>query len=189
MQILVLRRPSLEDYGQILLDHLVDLERLALLAIIIHLTGLLQLELISLIHSINISRFMFSSLTLLKLAYSHNRHIREPLLPHHLDHMHRGPRDSSLNWAWLWLELLRSLEILVWLFSWRHTPCHILFLLIFAYMSIAYIIGFRGMILSIMQHSIMRYKIWLFRVGQLVKAKCDHQFPAYAFYTYSSSSS
>ena len=161
MQILVLRRPSLEDYGQILLDHLVDLERLALLAIIIHLTGLLQLELISLIHSINISRFMFSSLTLLKLAYSHNRHIREPLLPHHLDHMHRGPRDSSLNWAWLWLELLRSLEILVWLFSWRHTPCHILFLLIFAYMSIAYIIRFRGMILSVVWHFTMQDRTWL----------------------------
>ncbi|KAL6334023.1 hypothetical protein AAG906_000077 [Vitis piasezkii] len=111
MQLLVLRRPLLEVYGQILillltvrgrsrLDHLVDLERLTLLVIsirglrIIHLIGLLQSELISLIHSISISisRFMFRSLTLLKLACSHDHHIREdtglivPLVSHVLPH-------------------------------------------------------------------------------------------------------
>ena len=105
--LLVLKRPSLEDYGRILLfpltvrrksllDHLVDLERSALLAIsiegphITHLTDLLQSGLISLIHSISISRIMIRSLTLLRLACSHDHHIREPLLTHHLDHMHRG---------------------------------------------------------------------------------------------------
>ena len=135
MQLSVLRRPLLEDYGQILLipltirgrswlDHLVGLERLTLLVINIrgphftHLTGLLQLELIYLIHSININRFMFNNLTLLRLSCSHDHHIQEPLLPCHLDHMHRGPWDSSLHWAWLWLKLLRSLETLVWLFLW-----------------------------------------------------------------------
>ncbi|RVW88467.1 hypothetical protein CK203_043917 [Vitis vinifera] len=30
---------------------------------------------------------------------SHDHHIREPLFPHRLDHMHRGLRDSSLHWA------------------------------------------------------------------------------------------
>ena len=84
MQLSLLRRPLLKDYGQILLlpltvrgksrlDHLVDLERLVLLAInirgphITHFTDLLQSELIYLIHSINIKRFMSSSLTLLRL--------------------------------------------------------------------------------------------------------------------------
>ena len=112
----MLRWLSLKDYGQILLlpltirgrgrlDHLVDLERLALLAISIrglyftHLIGFLQSELIYLIHIISISRFMFNGLTLLRLAYSHDHHIREPLLTRHLDHMHIDPRDSSLHWA------------------------------------------------------------------------------------------
>ena len=115
-QLSVLRRPSLEDYGQILLlpltvrgrsrlDHLVDLERLALLVInigglrITHFIGLLQSWLIYLIHSISISRIMFRSLTLLRLACSHDHHIREPLLTRHLDHMYRGQRDSSRHWA------------------------------------------------------------------------------------------
>ena len=177
MQLLVLRRPLLKGYGQILLlpltirrrsrlDHLPDLKRLALLAIsirgprITHLTGLLQSKDISLIHSISISQFMFSGLTLLKLACSHDRHIREPLITHHLDHMHRGLRDSSLRWAWLWLKLLRSSDMLVWLFLWHHTLCHILFLLISTHMSIAYIIRSRGTILSIIWHSIMRYRTW-----------------------------
>ena len=103
----MLRRPLLEDYEQILLlpltvkeisqlDHLADLERLALLAInikglhITHLTGLIQSELISLIHNININRFMFSCLTLLRLACNHDHHIRESLLSRHLDYMHKG---------------------------------------------------------------------------------------------------
>ena len=99
MQLSVLRRPLLEDYGQILLlpltvrersrlDYLVGLERLTPLAISIkgpHITrfiGLLQLELISLIHNISSSQFMFSSLTLLGLACNHGHHIRAtPLLP------------------------------------------------------------------------------------------------------------
>ena len=115
-QLSVLRRPSLEDYGQILLlpltvrgrsrlDHLVDLERLALLAISIgglHITrfiDLLQTELISFIRSISIGRIMLRSLTLLRLACNRDHHIREPLLTRHLDHMHRGLRDSSLRWA------------------------------------------------------------------------------------------
>ena len=115
-QLSVLRRTSLKDYGQILLlslivrrrsrlDHLVDLERLALLAISIGdphitlLTDLFQSELISLIHSISISWFMFRNLTLHRPACSHDHHIREPLLTHRLDHMHRGSRDSSLPWA------------------------------------------------------------------------------------------
>ena len=104
---------------------------------------------------------MFNSLTLLRLVCSHDRHIQEPLLILHLDHMHRGPWDSSHHWAWLWPELLRSLEMLVWLFIWRHALCHILFLLIFTHMSIAYIIICRGMILSVVRHSIMRYRTWL----------------------------
>ena len=174
----MLRRSSLEDYGEILLlpltvrgrihlDHLVDLERLVLLAIsikglhITHLIGLLQSELISLIRSISINQCMFRSLTLLWPTYNHDHHIREPLLTRHLDHKHRDPRDSLLNWVWIWLEFLRSLEMLVWLFLWRHAPCHISFLLISAHMSIAYIIRFRDMILSVVQRSIMRYRTWL----------------------------
>ena len=174
----MLKRSVLEDYGWILLiplivrgiswlDHLVGLERLTLLAIsirdphITHLTGLLQSKLIFLIHNISISRFMFNSLTSLRLACNHDRHIRESLLSRHLDHMHRGPRGSSLHWAWLWLKLLRSSETLVWLFIWRHSSCHILFLPISAYISIAHIIRFRGMILSVVRHSIMRYRTWL----------------------------
>ena len=182
MQLSVLRRPLLEDYEQILLlpltirgrsrlDHLVDLERLALLVITIkglritHLIGLLQSKLISLIHSISISRFMFRSLTLLRLACSHDHYIWEPLLTRHLDHMHRDPRDSSLHWAWLWLELLRSSGTLEWLFLWRRALCHralchILFLLISIHMSTTCIIRFRGTILSVVQHSMMRYRIW-----------------------------
>ena len=91
-QLLVLRRPSLEDYGQMLLlpltvrgrsrlDHLVDLERLALLAIsigglrITHFTSHLQSKLISFIHGINISQIMYKSLTLLRLACSHDLRI------------------------------------------------------------------------------------------------------------------
>ena len=128
---------------------------------ITHLIGLLQSKLISLIHSISISQFMSNNLTLLRLACNHDHHIREPLNPYHLDHMHRGPRDNSLHWAWLWLELLRSSKTLVWLFLWHHAPCCILFLLISAYMSIAHIIRFRGMILSIVRRSIMRYMTWL----------------------------
>ena len=104
---------------------------------------------------------MFNSLTLLRLVCSHDHHIREPLLPRRLNHMHRGSQDSSLHWAWLWLKLLRSSETLVWLFLWHHAPCRILFLLNSAYMSIAYIIRFRGMILSIVRHSIMRYRTWM----------------------------
>ena len=116
MQLSMLRRSLLEDYGQILLlpltvigrsrlDHLVDLERLTLLAInikgphITHFTDLLQSQLIFLIHDISINWFMFSNLTLLRLACNHDHHIREPLLSRRLDHMHKGPRDSSLNWA------------------------------------------------------------------------------------------
>ena len=174
----MLKRSLLEDYGWILLiplivrgiswlDHLVGLERLTLLAIsirdphITHLTGLLQSKLIFLIHNISISRFMFNSLTSLRLACNHDRHIRESLLSRHLDHMHRGLRDSSLHWAWLWLKLLRSSKTRVWLFIWRHSSCHILFLPISAYISIAHIIRFRGMILSVVRHSIMRYRTWL----------------------------
>ncbi|KAL6331389.1 hypothetical protein AAG906_011326 [Vitis piasezkii] len=37
---------------------------------------------------------MLRSLTLLRLACSCDHHIREPLLTHRLDHMHRGPRDT-----------------------------------------------------------------------------------------------
>ena len=72
MQLSLLRRPLLKDYGQILLlpltvrgksrlDHLLDLERLVLLAInirgphITYLIGLLQSKLISLIRNININ--------------------------------------------------------------------------------------------------------------------------------------
>ena len=51
--------------------------------------------------------------------------------------------------------------MLVWLFLWRHSPCHILFLLIFAHLSTTYIIRFRSMILSVVRHAIMRYKTWL----------------------------
>ena len=108
MHFLVLRRLLLKDYGQILLlplivrgisrlDHLVDLRRLVLLTIsigglrITHLISLLQSELLSLIRSINISHFIFRSLTLLRPAHSHDHHIREPLLTFHLDHMHSGP--------------------------------------------------------------------------------------------------
>ena len=104
---------------------------------------------------------MFSNLTLLRLAYNHDRHIRESLLTHRLDHMHRGPRDNSLHWVGFWLKLLRSSEMLVWLFLWRHSPCHILFLLIFAHMSTTYIIRFRSTILSVVRHSIMLYRTWL----------------------------
>ncbi|RVW12674.1 hypothetical protein CK203_116471 [Vitis vinifera] len=109
MRLLVLRRPLLEDYEQILLlpltvrersrlDHLVDLERLVVLAIstrglrITYLIGLLQLELISLIRSISIKRFIFKSLTLLRLAYNHDHHIQGdtglivPLAPRPLPH-------------------------------------------------------------------------------------------------------
>ena len=108
MHFLVLRRLLLKDYGQILLlplivrgrsrlDHLVDLRRLVLLTIsigglrITHLISLLQSELLSLIRSINISHFIFRSLTLLRPACSHDHHIQEPLLTRHLDHMHIGP--------------------------------------------------------------------------------------------------
>ena len=151
------------------MDHLPDLERLVLLAInirglhITHLTGLLQSGLIYLIHNIIISidRFMIISLTLLRLTCNHDHHIREPLLTHHLDHMHKGPWDSSLHWTWLWLELSRSSETLDWLFLWRRAPCHILFLLISVHISNAYIIRFRDMILSVVWHSIMRYRTWL----------------------------
>ena len=59
----------------------------------------LQSGLIYFIHSISINRFMFSNLTLLRLASNHDHHIREPLLTRHLDHMHRGPRDNSLHWT------------------------------------------------------------------------------------------
>ena len=116
MQLLVSRSSLLEDYGQMLLlpltvrgrsrlDHLVDPERLALLVISIRgpqitpLTDLLQSELISLIHNISISRFMFSNLTLLRLACIHDHHIRESLLTNDLDHMHKGPQDGSLHWV------------------------------------------------------------------------------------------
>ncbi|RVW90021.1 hypothetical protein CK203_035886 [Vitis vinifera] len=80
----------LDNKGKSQLDHPADPKRLALLVIsirgprITHLTGLLQSKLIFLIHSISISRFMFSSLTLLKLACSYDRHIQEPLLIRHL---------------------------------------------------------------------------------------------------------
>ena len=177
MQLSLLRRPLLKDYGHILLlpltvrgksrlDHLVDLERLVLLAInirgphITYLIGLLQSKLISLIRNININWCIFKSLTLLRPACIHDHHIREPLLTRYLGHMHRGPRDSSLHWAWLWLELLRSSKTRDWLFLWRHTLYHILFLLISAHMSITYIIRFRGTILSVVRHSIMRYRTW-----------------------------
>ena len=178
MQLSLLKRSLLKDYGHIMfipltvrersqLDHLVGLERLILLAVSIrglyftHLTCLLPLEFIFLIHGISISRFMFSSLKLLKLACSHDHHIQEPLLSHHLDHMHRGPRDGSLHWAWLWLEFLRSSETLVWLFLWHHAFCHIIFLFISTYMSIAYIIRVKDMILSVVRCSIMWYMTWL----------------------------
>ena len=103
---------------------------------------------------------MFSSLTLLRLACSHDHHIREPLLTRHLDHMHRGQRDGSLHWAWLWLELSRSSGMLVWLFIWHHALCHFPFLFSSAHMSIAYIIRFKDTILSVVRHSIMRYRTW-----------------------------
>ena len=176
----MLRRSLLEDYGEILLlpltvrgrswlGHLVDLERLALLVIsirglrITRFIGLLQSKLISLTRTISISRIMFRSLTLLRLACSHDLRIREPLLTHRLDHMHRGPRDSSLLWAWPWLELLRSSEMVVWSFFWRYALCRILFLHIFALMSITCIIKFRDTILSVVRHSIMRYRTWSIR--------------------------
>ena len=127
----------------------------------IHVFCMIVCCMTSLIYNISINRFMFNNLTLLRLAYNHNHHIREPLLLCCLDHMHRGLWDSSFHWAWLWLELLRRSETLVWLFLWHHDPCRILFLLISAYMSIAYIIRFKGMILSIVRRSIMRYKTWL----------------------------
>ena len=104
---------------------------------------------------------MFNSRTLLRLACSHDHHIREPLLSRCLDHMHRGPQDSSLNWAWLWLELLRSSKMLVWLFHWHHTLYRILFLLISAYMSTVDFIRLRGMQQITARHSVMPYKIWL----------------------------
>ena len=103
---------------------------------------------------------MFRSPILLRPTRNHDHHIWEPLLTRHLDYMHKGSRGSSLHWAWLWLELLRSSEMLVWSFLWRHTLCHILFLLISAHMSTTYIIRFRGTILSVVRHSIMRYRTW-----------------------------
>ena len=51
--------------------------------------------------------------------------------------------------------------MLVWLFLWRHALGHIIFLLISAHMSIAYIIRYRGMILSVVLCSIMQYRTWL----------------------------
>ena len=167
----------LEDYGQMLLlplivrgswlDHLVDLERLTPLDInikglhITHFIGLLHSRLISLIYSISINQFMLNSCELLRLACCHDHRFWELLVPCHLDHIHRGSRDSSLHWTWLWLELLRSLETLVWLFLWHHALCRILFLLISTYMSIAYIIICMGMILSVVRRSIMQYRTWL----------------------------
>ena len=55
---------------------------------------------------------------------------------------------------------LRSSKMVVWSFIWRHALCHILFLHIFSPMSIAYIIRFRGTILRVVRHSIMRYRTW-----------------------------
>ena len=104
---------------------------------------------------------MFSSLTLLRLTCNHDHHIWEPLFSRRLDHTHRGPRDSSLHWAWLWLELLRNSEMLVWLFHWHHAFCCILFLLISAYMSTIHFIRLRGMQQITARHSAMPYKIWL----------------------------
>ena len=104
---------------------------------------------------------MFSSLTLLRLACSHDHYIWEPLLTRHLDHMHRGLRDSSLHWAWLWLELSRSSGTLDWLFLWRRALCHIPFLLIFIDMSTVYFIRLKDMLLIIVRHFAMPYRIWL----------------------------
>ena len=50
--------------------------------------------------------------------------------------------------------------MVVWSFLWRHALWHILFLHIFAPMSIANIIKCRGTILSVVRHSIMRYRTW-----------------------------
>ena len=132
-QFSVLRRLLLEDYGHMLfilltirgrgqLDYLVDLEMLTLLVTsirdlhITHTIGFSQSKLIFFICSISISQFMLSSLTLLRLACCHNRRLWELLVPNHLDHMRRSLRDSTLHWAWLWLELLRNSEMLAWLF-------------------------------------------------------------------------
>lgn len=88
-----------------LLDHLGGLERSTLSVInvkgllITQIIGLLQLELIFLIHNIIINKLMFNNLPLLKLVCDHDRHIREPLLLNYLDHMFRDLRDSLLHQA------------------------------------------------------------------------------------------
>ena len=104
---------------------------------------------------------MLSSLALLRLAYSHDHHLQKLLVPNHLDHVHRGLRDSTLHWTWVWLELLRSSEMLAWLFLCHHTLCHIPFLLIFIDMSIVYFIRLKDMLLIIVRHFAMPYTIWL----------------------------
>ena len=156
---------SVRGKGQ--LDHLADLKRLTLLAIsirglhITHTIGLLQSKAISLICSISINWFMLSNLTLLRLAYSHYHHLQKLLVPNHLGHVHRGLRDSTLHWTWVWLELLRSSEMLAWLFLCHHTLCHIPFLLIFIDMSTVYFIRLKDMLLIIVRHFAMPYRIWL----------------------------
>ena len=104
---------------------------------------------------------MLSSLTLLRLACSHDRHLWKLLVPNHLDHVHRGLWDSALHWTWLWLELSRSSKMLAWLFLCHHTLYHIPFLLIFLYMSTIYFIRLKDMLLITVHQFAMPCKIWL----------------------------
>ena len=53
--------------------------------------------------------------------------------------------------------------MVVWSFLWHCALCHIPFLHVFTLMSIACIIRFGDMILSVVQHSIMRYRTWSIR--------------------------
>lgn len=137
------------------LDHLVDMERSALSIINIigllttHIIGHLQSRPIFFIHSTNIRQLILSHISLLGPICMHIRRILKPLLLSHPDHMIRGLWGSFLHWAWPWLKISRSSEMLVWSFSWRHMPYQIQFLLIFIYMSNVYIIRLRDMILNI----------------------------------------
>ncbi|RVW58297.1 hypothetical protein CK203_057474 [Vitis vinifera] len=153
---------SPDSKGKKLIGPLVDLERLALLAISIGGASLslylLQSELLSLFHSISISRIMLRSLTLLRLACSHDLRIREPLLTATQPYAQRPARQftplgMTLTRAF---EKLRDAGVIVPLAPRplpHPIPPH------FRYMSTACIIRFRGTILSIVQHSIMRYRI------------------------------
>ena len=178
----MLRRLLLEVYGQILFlpmivreksrsNHLVRQKRSTLLVasikglLIPHTIGLLQSEPTYLIHIISISRFIFSSLTLIGLVCNHDHHIRDLLLINHLNYMFIGLWDSIHHWAWPQFELLRSFEISTWLFPWHHVICCILFLLISICISIVHIIKPRDMILSIALHSTMWHRTWFILVS------------------------